>query len=114
MEDVVEICEHDEQSLNSFGIENQSEKSEEEWKLHNYHSRHKMAIKDFVDGKSLDELVDPTIWEVEGKTNQELHRQLQAFLELILKCIEYKSEDRPLMIDVAKELKQIERLTREA
>ena len=59
-----------------------------------------------------DEIMDPKIWEHEGGIHEEKRLQLRAFLKLVLRCIEERREDRPLMIDVAKELVKIERNTR--
>ena len=53
------------------------------------------------------EIIDPKILEKEGGLNQE--RQLDAFLGLASKCTQIKREDRPLMVQVAKQLCQIER-----
>jgi hypothetical protein len=36
-------------------------------------------------------------------------QQLEASIELALRCINNSGEDRPLMIEVAKELQRIER-----
>ncbi|XP_062097995.1 non-functional pseudokinase ZED1-like [Humulus lupulus] len=58
--------------------------------------------------EEFDEIVDPKIVE-EGGICGEQQIQLQAFLELALKCVEDKREDRPLMIEVGKELMRIER-----
>ncbi|GMN28381.1 hypothetical protein TIFTF001_041163 [Ficus carica] len=53
------------------------------------------------------EVVDPKI--LEGDIGEEQQLQLEAFLELALKCTQRTREDRPLMIDVAKELVRIEK-----
>ncbi|PON40496.1 Tyrosine-protein kinase [Trema orientale] len=48
----------------------------------------------------------------EGGINEEKEVQLQAFLKLAWSCLKENGEDRPLMIDVAKELVKIERSSR--
>ncbi|PON31207.1 Tyrosine-protein kinase [Parasponia andersonii] len=48
----------------------------------------------------------------EGEINEEKEVQLQAFLKLAWICLKENGEDRPLMIDVAKELVKIERSAR--
>ena len=56
--------------------------------------------------------MDPKIWEEEGGINiAERKIQLQAFLKLALSCTKENKEERPLMIDVVKELLKIERST---
>lgn len=58
------------------------------------------------------EIVDPKISEEDGGIYiEEKQLQLAAFLKLALRCIEDRREDRPQMIDVAKELVKIERST---
>ncbi|GMN66294.1 hypothetical protein TIFTF001_035362 [Ficus carica] len=67
-------------------------------------------VAELVKEERFDEIVDPKILEGEGRTNiEELDTQLRAFLKLASSCIETKTEDRPLMIDVAKEIIKIER-----
>lgn len=53
------------------------------------------------------EVVDPKI--LEGDIGEEQQLQLKAFVELAWKCTQQKREERPLMIDVAKELVRIEK-----
>jgi hypothetical protein len=51
--------------------------------------------------------VYPTIW---GNGGEAIDRQqLEAFAELALRCTDDSGEDRPLMIEVAKEIQRIER-----
>lgn len=69
------------------------------------------SLRYFLNYKPLHEVVDCEIFEEEGGISQEQGSQFQAFLKLALRCIQYKSGDRPLMIDVAKEVRQIEKST---
>ncbi|XP_060675045.1 serine/threonine-protein kinase ZRK1 isoform X3 [Ziziphus jujuba] len=62
-------------------------------------------LTDFVQEKPWDEVVDPKILEEEGVIEEE--HKLQALRNLVLRCIQTKADDRPMMIDVAKELLQI-------
>ncbi|GMN19987.1 hypothetical protein TIFTF001_042959 [Ficus carica] len=64
-------------------------------------------ITAWIEKEQLMEIVDPKI--LEGDIGEEQQLQLEAFLELALKCTQRKREDRPLMIDVAKELVRIEK-----
>ncbi|GMN66297.1 hypothetical protein TIFTF001_035361 [Ficus carica] len=64
-------------------------------------------ITQLIEKEGWMEVVDPKI--LEGNIGEEQQLQLKAFLELALKCTERKREDRPLMIDVAKELVRIEK-----
>ncbi|GMN68262.1 hypothetical protein TIFTF001_037317 [Ficus carica] len=64
-------------------------------------------ITELIEKDGRNEIVDPKI--LEGDIGEEQQLQLQAFLDLALKCIQVKSEDRPLMIDVARELVRIEK-----
>nr|XP_048335723.1 non-functional pseudokinase ZED1-like isoform X4 [Ziziphus jujuba var. spinosa] len=66
-------------------------------------------LTDFVQKKPWDEVVDPKILEEEGVIEEE--HKLQALRNLVLRCIQTKADDRPMMIDVAKELLQIHRST---
>ena len=60
------------------------------------------------------EIVDPTILaEAEATGGGEgVHYQFQAVSELILRCHRSDAEERPFMLDVAKQLKQIQRYYR--
>uniref|UniRef100_A0A5B7C8D1 Protein kinase domain-containing protein n=1 Tax=Davidia involucrata TaxID=16924 RepID=A0A5B7C8D1_DAVIN len=64
-------------------------------------------VEKHVDMNQFTKILDPRILGGRGGIEQE--QQLRAFLALALRCIEPKGEDRPEMIDVAKELRQIER-----
>ncbi|KAL2513504.1 Protein kinase superfamily protein [Forsythia ovata] len=66
-------------------------------------------IKEHVD-KELSEILDPTILVERGE--KELDHQLQAFLELALRCTCNKGVDRPDVMDMAKELQRIQRSSR--
>ncbi|KAL2457263.1 Protein kinase superfamily protein [Forsythia ovata] len=57
--------------------------------------------------KGLNQIVDPHVLKEGGGTEQ--NRQYKAFRELALCCIKPEKDDRPEMIDVAKELKRIAR-----
>ncbi|CAA2984428.1 non-functional pseudokinase ZED1-like [Olea europaea subsp. europaea] len=54
-----------------------------------------------------DEIVDPKILEAYGGV-EEIQQKI-AFLYLALRCVDPEEDDRPFMIDVAKELRKIER-----
>lgn len=69
-------------------------------------------LKELVGEKSWDEIVDRKVLEEgQGVNNEEqklqLQLEVQAFLHLALRCTRNKEEQRPLMIDVAKQLAQI-------
>ncbi|KAL2512036.1 Protein kinase superfamily protein [Abeliophyllum distichum] len=55
----------------------------------------------------LDGLVDPRILGEGGGVEQ--MEQIQAYLHLALRCVLHDQEDRPFIVDVAKELRKIER-----
>uniref|UniRef100_A0A2N9IPE4 Protein kinase domain-containing protein n=1 Tax=Fagus sylvatica TaxID=28930 RepID=A0A2N9IPE4_FAGSY len=59
-----------------------------------------------VQGRSINEIVDPAILAEEGGVS--LDQQLQAVLELSLTCTEEDPHRRPTMVDVTKELRRIE------
>ena len=67
---------------------------------------------------TMNEIVDPTILaEAEAVgggegVHQHQHRQFQAVLELILRCLSYNADERPIMLDVAKQLKRIQKYYR--
>ncbi|KAI3448205.1 hypothetical protein Pfo_004870 [Paulownia fortunei] len=62
---------------------------------------------DHVDSNQLKNNLDPIIL---GETREtEKAHQLQTFVKLALRCTRYKGEDRPDMIEVAKELRQLGR-----
>ncbi|KAA8536313.1 hypothetical protein F0562_028791 [Nyssa sinensis] len=62
---------------------------------------------DYVKERQLNEVVDPRILAEGGGIEQV--QQLQDFVALASRCIQKKPEDRLEMIDVAKELRRIER-----
>ncbi|KAH7520726.1 hypothetical protein FEM48_Zijuj08G0175900 [Ziziphus jujuba var. spinosa] len=66
-----------------------------------------VCLTEFVQDKPWDEVMDPKILEEEGVIEEE--HKLQALLNLGLRCIQTKADDRPMMIDVAKELLQMQR-----
>ena len=68
-------------------------------------------VKTLVEKGKFNEIWDPKILEEGRGNNEELQLQLPAFLDVALRCVELKREDRPLMIDVAKELRRIGRPT---
>ncbi|KAL4618636.1 hypothetical protein ACB092_06G024800 [Castanea dentata] len=57
---------------------------------------------------SINEIVDPAIM-ANGEGGASLPRQLQAVLDLALTCTEQDPQRRPTMVDVTKQLRQIER-----
>ncbi|KAL0000559.1 hypothetical protein SO802_014340 [Lithocarpus litseifolius] len=59
-------------------------------------------------GSCINEIVDPAIM-ADGKDSASLQRQLQAVLDLVLICTKEDPQRRPSMVDVTKELRQIER-----
>ncbi|KAL2512021.1 Protein kinase superfamily protein [Abeliophyllum distichum] len=62
---------------------------------------------DSIDTAELDELVDPKILGEGGGVEQ--MEQIQAYLHLALRCVLRDQEDRPFIVDVAKQLRKIER-----
>uniref|UniRef100_A0A5B6Z5S7 Protein kinase domain-containing protein n=1 Tax=Davidia involucrata TaxID=16924 RepID=A0A5B6Z5S7_DAVIN len=58
-------------------------------------------VKKYVDKNQITEILDPIILEGGGI---EQEKQFRDFLELALRCVQEKGEDRPEMIYVAKEL----------
>jgi serine/threonine protein kinase len=64
-------------------------------------------MRNGVQGRSINEIVDPAILAEEGGVS--LDQQLQAVLELALTCTEEDPHRRPTMVDVTKELRRIER-----
>ncbi|PON67576.1 Tyrosine-protein kinase [Parasponia andersonii] len=69
-------------------------------------------VEDLVQKKRFNEIVDPKILEEEGEIYEEKELQLKAFLKLALGCNKEDKEERPLMIDIAKQLFKIEKSTR--
>ena len=64
-------------------------------------------VKDLVEQDRVKEAVHPRIRGSRGEAIDQ--QQLEASIELALRCINDSGEDRPLMIEVAKELQRIER-----
>ncbi|KAI7990643.1 Non-functional pseudokinase ZED1 [Camellia lanceoleosa] len=62
------------------------------------------CVEDYVDNDQFNKLVDPRILEGGGTVQEQ---QFQAVIALALRCTQENREDRPEMIDVAKELRQI-------
>ncbi|CAL5434209.1 unnamed protein product [Camellia sinensis] len=62
-------------------------------------------VRHYVEKDQFNEIVDPRILKERGGIEQE--QQLQAVLALALRCTQEKKEDRPEMIDVTKELRQM-------
>ena len=63
------------------------------------------------------EIIDPTILAEEeaaggGEGVYHHHHQFLVVLELILKCHKSNAEEMPIMLDVAKQLKRIQRYYR--
>ncbi|PON34853.1 hypothetical protein TorRG33x02_352550 [Trema orientale] len=65
-----------------------------------------------VEKEQLTETVGPKILEEEGGVNEDKELQLQAFLKLVSNCFKTERTDRPLMIDVAKELAKMVKSTK--
>ncbi|XP_057961718.1 serine/threonine-protein kinase ZRK1-like isoform X2 [Malania oleifera] len=59
-----------------------------------------------LENSLLSEVVDPSILEEEGWPGKE--QQLQDLAALAFKCTNKKAEDRPMMMEVAKQLRQID------
>ncbi|KAH9755149.1 serine/threonine-protein kinase ZRK3 [Citrus sinensis] len=63
-------------------------------------------VKKHIECNTFDEIVDPVIREELCIQSSEKDKQVQAFVELAVKCVSESAEDRPTMIDVAKQLRQ--------
>ncbi|KAL7227480.1 hypothetical protein ACSBR1_022355 [Camellia fascicularis] len=61
-------------------------------------------VKDYVDIDQFNELVDPRILEGGGAVQEQ---RFQSVITLALRCTQENKEDRPEMIDVAKEVRRI-------
>ncbi|KAL7206281.1 hypothetical protein ACSBR2_019064 [Camellia fascicularis] len=66
------------------------------------------SLQDYLHNGGLNEILDAKIRGEGGGVMQE--QQLQALVELAMQCLQKEREDRPEMIDVAKEVKRIQRL----
>jgi len=64
-------------------------------------------VEDHVRNEKVTEIVDPNILREGGGDGQA--QQVEAFLALALACTQEKGEERPDMIDVAKELMRIDK-----
>nr|XP_023924817.1 probable serine/threonine-protein kinase PBL25 [Quercus suber] len=69
---------------------------------------YKILVAYPAQGSCINEIVDPAI-TADGKESASLQRQLQAVLYLVLICTKEDPQRRPSMVDVTKELGQIER-----
>lgn len=63
-------------------------------------------VKKHIECNTFDEIVDPVIRGELSIQSSEKDKQVQAFVELAVKCVSESAEDRPTMIDVAKQLRQ--------
>ncbi|KAI9184931.1 hypothetical protein LWI28_002580 [Acer negundo] len=66
-------------------------------------------VKKHSENNRLFEIVDPIIVGDDQGLCPEKEQQLQDFTELALRCASVSPEDRPTMIDVAKQLRQLYR-----
>ncbi|CAE6076585.1 unnamed protein product [Arabidopsis arenosa] len=66
-----------------------------------------VCVKGLYENRKLDEVIDPMM--AKDITNGQ-RLQVEACVVLALRCCEERDEDRPKMIQVAKELKRIERM----
>lgn len=64
-------------------------------------------VKKAFEDNRFSEMVDPMIFEDISCTGKE--QQLESFKQLALKCVDLSPEDRPTMVDVGKQLRQIYR-----
>ena len=66
-------------------------------------------IRNRAQGSCINEIVDPAILAEDGEGGASLEHQLQAVVYLALTCTEEDPQTRPTMVDVTKQLRQIER-----
>nr|XP_027090487.1 non-functional pseudokinase ZED1-like [Coffea arabica] len=66
-------------------------------------------VKRRFENDPLKHILDPKSFEEEGYNEHEIEQHLLPFTNLALRCTEEKGEDRPDMIEVAKQLRQIEK-----
>lgn len=66
-----------------------------------------------LDKGLLTKLIDPSLLEsVSGDVPEDVRMQMEAFIELAFRCVRFRPGEKELhMIDVAKELKKIEKHT---
>ena len=62
-------------------------------------------VEKFIENNRFDGIIDPMI--VGDGLCPEKEHQLKAFADLALKCVFKSAEERPTMVDVAKQLKQL-------
>ncbi|XP_065623098.1 serine/threonine-protein kinase ZRK1-like [Quercus suber] len=102
--DMYLLDEHDVPKLSNFLISVSIPKAKLTWKL-----MRAFGIQAYpAQGSCINEIVDPAI-TADGKESASLQRQLQAVLYLVLICTKEDPQRRPSMVDVTKELGQIER-----
>ncbi|XP_027092932.2 serine/threonine-protein kinase ZRK1-like [Coffea arabica] len=70
------------------------------------------CVKRRLENDPLKHVLDPKSFEEEGYNEHEIEQHLLPFTNLALRCTEEKGEDRPDMIEVAKQLRQIEKSLR--
>ncbi|XP_027155938.1 non-functional pseudokinase ZED1-like [Coffea eugenioides] len=70
------------------------------------------CVKRRLENDPLKHVLDPKSFEEEGYNEHEIEQHLLPFTNLALRCIAEKGEDRPDMIEVAKQLRQIEKSVR--
>ncbi|KAL3504281.1 hypothetical protein ACH5RR_034122 [Cinchona calisaya] len=67
-------------------------------------------VKGYVENDQLNQIVDPKILEEESNYKEyELEQKLLSFVDLALRCTEHERMDRPDMLEIAKELHQMEK-----
>ena len=67
----------------------------------------------YIINHTMNEIVDPTILaEAEARGLHHHHNQFQAIYQLGLQCLSDNAKERPSMLDVAKQLKRIQRYYR--
>ncbi|XP_071924388.1 serine/threonine-protein kinase ZRK1-like [Coffea arabica] len=69
-------------------------------------------VKRRLENDPFKHILDPKSFEEEGYNEHEIEQHLLPFTNLALRCTEEKGEDRPDMIEVAKQLRQIEKSLR--
>ncbi|CDY46588.1 BnaCnng14100D [Brassica napus] len=66
-------------------------------------------VAKLLDKGLLTELIDPSLLE-SGEISEDVRMQMEAFIELAFRCVRFRAGENELhMIDVAKELKKIEK-----
>ena len=82
-----------------------------------HHHQFQVVSELYIRNHTINEIVDPTILAEAkaaggGEGVHHHHHQFQAISELILRCHKRNAEERPFMLDVAKQLKRIQRYYR--